>query len=335
MRLLDAAAYCGFGKTKFLELVEEAKTLGRNEVAFVKGTLGSVIEQYLAHDNYKNLALNTRLYYRRVLDALKRKLGAARIADMQPQHIRRVRNEIAKTSSSTADIAVMLLGLMWDFASEYCELDLGVNPARDVRGVHKKEPHEPWPAKVIADFDAAASERMRLALHLLLYTGQRIGDVVRMRWSDIEAGGLKVIQEKTGEEVIIPIHSRLAALLNKTPRIGEYVLTTQHGGRYHTAGALGQVIKLQLVRIGAGDYTAHGLRKNCGIALAESGSSVSEIQAILGHKTPNMAMHYAQKASKTKLAQTANEKRERAGAARTSRGDKPVNRRRPNRAKPH
>lgn len=43
-------------------------------------------------------------------------------------------------------------------------------------------------SKEIEELLSVASEQMRLALHLLLYTGQRVGDVVTMKWSDISNG---------------------------------------------------------------------------------------------------------------------------------------------------
>ena len=66
---------------------------------------------------------------------------------------------------------------------------------------------------------------------------------------------------------------------------------------------------------GAGHLTTHGLRKNAGVALAEAGATVPEIQAVLGHRTPHMALHYAREANKRTLAASGVRKRERAGAA--------------------
>lgn len=296
----------------------KANTLGRRETAYIKGTIGWVIEQYLASQQFREKAKNTQPNYRRVLDTLKGKLGAARIADLQPNHIRVVRDEIAKSSTATADMASMLLGVLWDHAAEFCHIELGVNPARDVRKVHSdRNPHEPWPTEVIEAFLGKASEQLRLALHLLLYTGQRVGDVVAMKWSDIGADGLMtVVQEKTRQRVESPVDKRLAAVLEQTPRRSEYILNNRWGRPYKNADALSGVIKRLLTdELDAGHLTTHGLRKNAGIALAEAGCTVPQIMAILGHKTPAQAIEYAEKANRGKLAAIAVRKRERAGAA--------------------
>ena len=67
----------------------------------------------------------------------------------------------------------MLLGVLWDYAAEFCKVPLGVNPAHGLRKAHEnKNPHEPWPAEVIEAFLNKASEPLRLALYLLLFTGR-------------------------------------------------------------------------------------------------------------------------------------------------------------------
>jgi len=52
--------------------------------------------------------------------------------------------------------------------------------------------------------------------------------------------------------------------------------------------------------------------RTLGIALA-AGCTVPEIQAILGHKTPQMAIAYVERANKGKLVDSANRKRELTG----------------------
>ena len=62
--------------------------------------------------------------------------------------------------------------------------------------------------------------RQRLAYALLLHTGQRVGDVARMRRSDIVDGELHVIQEKTGAELYLPIVPDLDRAMKAYPANG-------------------------------------------------------------------------------------------------------------------
>jgi hypothetical protein len=49
------------------------------------------------------------------------------------------------------------------------------------------------------------------------------------------------------------------------------MILTNKWGRPYTRDSLGHRIKDKLIAIGEGDYTAHGLRKNAGIMVAENG----------------------------------------------------------------
>ena len=109
-------------------------------VAFINGTIGWVIEHYLKHPQFTEKGANTQRNYRRVIDHLKARLGAARIADLQPNHIRIMRDEIAATSTATADIAVMLLAGFPDDAAEFCQITLGAEPgARAPQSAYRAE----------------------------------------------------------------------------------------------------------------------------------------------------------------------------------------------------
>jgi len=57
---------------------------------------------------------------------------------------------------------------------------------------------------------------------------------------------------------------------------------------------LSHAIRNRLHAVGLTDYTMHGLRKNAGMELALAGCTVPEIMAVLGHKTPKMALFYVQ-----------------------------------------
>jgi integrase len=115
---------------------------------------------------------------------------------LKERHIREIRKRF--TSTSRADLAVMLLGMLWTHAKEVLAMDLGVNPSTEIQRLHRRGwSHEPWPESVIAA-EARPKPNAQLALLLRLYTGQRASDVVRMRWSDYDGSSIPVRQLKTG-----------------------------------------------------------------------------------------------------------------------------------------
>ncbi len=46
---------------------------------------------------------------------------------------------------------------------------------------------------------------LRLSMDLAVVTGQRVGDLCRMKWSDINDGHLHIGQSKTGAKIAIPL----------------------------------------------------------------------------------------------------------------------------------
>src|SRR5690606_26809701 len=81
-------------------------------------------------------------------------------------------------------------------------------------------PREAWPVDMIDAFRATARGHTLLIFELCLGTGQRIGDVLKMRWSDIAGDGIHVTQAKTGAKLWVPFTPKLRAVLADTPRIG-------------------------------------------------------------------------------------------------------------------
>jgi integrase len=71
---------------------------------------------------------------------------------------------------------------------------------------HIKESVERTKGKLI---EAHGGEGVRRAVWLARYTGQRQADVLRMSKSALEDGGIKVVQQKTGKELWIPLHQDL------------------------------------------------------------------------------------------------------------------------------
>ena len=97
----------------------------------------------------------------------------------------------------------------------------GPNPAKGVSELKtEKKEREPWPSHLLSIYrdTCPLGTRERLVMELCLGTGQRIGDVLKMRWSDIQDGAVFVKQNKTNKELWVPIlPERQAALDAATP----------------------------------------------------------------------------------------------------------------------
>ena len=82
-----------------------------------------------------------------------------------------------------------------------------------------------WTEDEIAQFEARwpIGTRERLALTILLYTGLRRGDAVRLGRQHIKDGIITLRAGKTGTQIIIPVLPELAAVINSS-RTGDLPL---------------------------------------------------------------------------------------------------------------
>ena len=137
-----------------------------------------------------------------------------------------------------------------------------------------------------------------------LYTGQRKGDVLGVRWADIENGGINFKQQKTGARVWVPVLPELEAILGTIPKRSLNVLTSTTGRIWSTSG-FDDAFARCIARLEITGYVFHGLRKNAAVRLAEAGCTTEQIKAWTGHASDRMVSHYAKGASQKRLANAA------------------------------
>ena len=176
---------------------------------------------------------------------------------------------------------------------------LTFDPTEKMKIDHDAVPHEPWPEAVI---EKGLAGPQRLAIALLFFTGQRISDVCRMRWTDIEDGVITVMPQKTirqRKELYIPIHPRLADILADIPKSLTTIIATPRGKPLQP-----DALRLRIQQAVGSEYVPHGLRKNAVEALLECGCTLPETASITG-QTMQIIEHYAKGINNRKLAKKA------------------------------
>src|SRR5262245_36454728 len=230
-----------------------------------------------------------------------------RIANLKRDHVVKLMAARAQRPMAANNLRKVLRAMM----RHAIEIGLRADdPTRDVRAIRvKSDGFHSWNDDEIAQFEKRhpTGTPARLALALLLYTGQRRSDVVRMGPQHIRNGVLGVRQQKTGFELAIPVHSTLAAVIAETPTCHLTFLTNQFG-RPFTAGYFGQWFREQCDMAGLRHCSAHGLRKAAARRLAEAGCTAHEIAAITGHASLKEIEHYTKAVDQQKLAASAMEK---------------------------
>jgi integrase len=185
---------------------------------------------------------------------------------------------------------------------------LRADPAANIKlRAIKSDGFHTWTEDEIAQFEAhhQIGTKPRLALALLLYTGQRRSDVVKMGRQHIKDGVLTVKQQKTGKSLAIPVHPDLQVVLNATASEHLTFLVTATGKPYG-GNAFSEQFRNWCDAAGLPKRCKpHGLRKAACRRLAETGCSANEIMAISGHATMKELVRYTAAADQARLARNA------------------------------
>lgn len=270
-----------------------------------EGTLGFVIRKYRSKDNaaWANLTDGSKDVYNRELDWLDELFGRGDLQALTEMHVRKMR-EMLKAKPSVADHTVDKVGMLWSFAKESLGMRLGVNPAREVKSIHRTRiSHPAWPEKLCDLFEANADPVLQRAYFLLRYTGQRRSDIVKMERGHFDGTAIEVVQQKTGTYVWVPAHKNLRDHLTATGIVGDYLLTSKRGHQY-AAKTLTNMICEACTDLGFPGFSPHGLRHLAGSSLAEAGCSLHEIMSILGHLTEKEAADYVRQAQRKRMAKS-------------------------------
>ncbi len=208
-----------------------------------------------------------------------------------------------KDRPGAANNLIKALRQVYWYAVEYDLLDK--NPARDIEKLKSKNPdgYTPWTEKDIEQFEAVhpIGTKARLALALLLYTGQRRGDVIKLGRQHEQDGWLIFKQNKTGHPVEIPIISKLYKVMKRSP-LGDLTYLVNNRGMPFSDGGFGNWFRKRCNEAGLQQLSAHGLRKSTATTLAEIGCTDHEIMAITGHKSLQEVQRYTKKANQRILA---------------------------------
>jgi integrase len=268
------------------------------------GTMRALALSYFASPEFRTLRLSTQRAYRGTIERLCAEHGDKRAADLRREHVVRLMAARAEHPGAANGLR-MALRVMMKHA-----IDIGLradDPTREVKAVRiRTDGHHSWTDDEIAQFEQChpVGSRARLALGLLLYTGQRRGDVIRMGAQHIRNGALYVKQEKTGTELIIPVHPTLAAIIAAAPRDHLTFVTTRLGGPFE-ASAFSRWFRDECDKAGLPHCSAHGLRKAAARRLAEAGCTAHEIGAITGHASLTELVRYTRAADQRRLAESA------------------------------
>lgn len=182
------------------------------------------------------------------------------------------------------------------------------NPARAVRRIktHSSGYHS-WTTGEAEKFEQhhAVGTKARLAYAILLYTGVRRSDLVRLGRQHVQDGWLQFQQHKNRNrhpvDMQIPILPELQRIIDESPTGDLTFLVTDYGQPFTPAGFSNR-FRQWCNQAGLPHCTAHGLRKAAAAIAAENGATEHQLMSIFGWQSMKEAERYTKAARRKKLA---------------------------------
>jgi integrase len=282
--------------------IRENRHFGSQESA--KHTVEELLDRY-ADEMLESFADNERRNRVRQLDWWRQQLGHLTLADLTPAVISKALTLLKSGSGpsgrpvsaatrnrylSALSHALTLAWRDWNWLPE--------NPARRLRrskeGSGRVRFLDDGERSALLDA-CAVSENPRLTplVVLALCTGARQGELLRLRWSDVDLTrrALRLLETKNGEPHAVPLTQPAIEALRKIPRrLGSDLLFATLDGQVTFPR---KAWEKALRDSGVENFRFHDLRHSCASYLAMAGATIREIQEILGHKSIQMTMRYS------------------------------------------
>lgn len=250
-----------------------------------EGLMFTLISEFKASAEFQGRSPSTKRAYHYYFKLIEDEFGDMPIEAIAEVGARKEFKRWRDTFASTprkADYAWAVLARILSYATDNERIPH--NPCKDAGRLYaSSRADKVWGEAELGKLLSVASAEVRLGVILALWTGQRQGDLLRLRWSDYDGKYIRLKQGKTGRAVTIPVSKQLKAELEATGRYGPLIMTTQRGNRPWTGDGFRASWAKTLGRAKVEGLTFHDLRGSAVTRLALAGATVAEIASITGH----------------------------------------------------
>ncbi|WP_162911401.1 tyrosine-type recombinase/integrase [Shinella zoogloeoides] len=272
------------------------------------GTFDALIAAYYKSSSFTQLEKSTQSTYRNQIEQFRKEHGTKPVAALKAKHVDAILGGIAAKSTAQAQklrkrlVKLMALAVKWEYITD--------NPMLNAERVkHKAKGYETWTDDDIAAFRAHWEDGtpQRLAFEILLYTGLRRSDAVKLGRQHIQGDYIVITTKKSGDmvELNIPIHDDFRKVLDGAEKKHLTFITTAYGAARSEKAFTNWLIEAGREAGLPSHRSPHGVRKAACRTLAEAGCTALEIMSITGHTNIKEIETYCAAVNKKRLAQIA------------------------------
>lgn len=285
------------GSADFLEAYKNADRASPRDT----GTIAALIREYLKSPKFavdgrpKALRESTQREKKRLLKRVEEKFGDMPIAALNaPRVIGKFigwQEEIGLDHPREADNRLTAFGTVLAYAKRKGRI--ARNPLEKFERLYEGDRSDIiWLEDSIRVFMKDAPVELQRALILAIHTGQRYGDLVRLRWADYDGTHIRLKQSKTSARVIVKVSAALKRMLDTAPKTCPYILSRADGRPWFTDKndkELGKAFRAHMKTAGLypddpGERLHfNDLRGTAVTLLSEAGCTIQEVVSITGH----------------------------------------------------
>lgn len=296
---------------KWIQDTESAIRDGRHikTVEAKRHTVGEMIDRFISQwlPKYpERQAKQTAL-----LTWWKNRLGHLNLADLTAATIAEARDDLlAETtvrkqsrSPSTVNRYLASLSKVLSVAvNEYGWLD--DSPMRKVSKPKEAPSRDRYLSveeidRLLAACMESRNDKLYPLVVLSILTGMRFGEIINLKWEDIDFG-LKTItlhKTKNGDRRIIPLATNAEHVFIQSCQYVEgtvgYIFGSNRANNEKGVLSVRYAFEKALEQSGIKNFRWHDLRRTAGSYMAMSGATQGELMEILGHRNPTMTRIYA------------------------------------------
>ena len=266
-------------------------------------TMADLAERYLQGHVDVNCNAHTQGIYRGTLkNHVLPALGEMPVASVGRAEVAALHYQL-RDRPRAANRALMVLSTMFSLAESWGLVPAGANPCQFVlrykegkreRFVSADEYRRIGRELRVLEAEGSMSARAAAALKLLMLTGCRLGEILTLRWDDVdrEAGELRLRNAKTGARMV-PLTPTAAAILAEMIPVphSPWVFTGRKPERH--LSQLTTYWRWVRERAGVEDVRIHDLRHSFASRALALGENLSMIGRLLGHTDIGSTARYA------------------------------------------
>ncbi len=271
-------------------------------------TVSEVCDRFVEeHAKVHNKPSSVRSVEQRIRLHIKPKLGTRKIASITHEDIERLQRDM-KDKPGAANRTLALLSKMFNLCERWGLRPQHSNPCRGIARYPERKLHRDLSeletarlAKVLREAesdsapDVSENPRAVAAIRLLMFTGCRRGEVLGLKWNevDLDRKVLWLEDSKTGQKAVRLNSAACEVLEAQETLLGNpYVFPSSRvpGRALHDINGPWYRIRK---RARLEDVRLHDLRHNYASAAVAGGLSLPMIGKLLGHKSPATTARYA------------------------------------------